>query len=121
GRPGQLVRPGRVRPRAGRDCRRGARPGGRRRRRTAGADPAMTLRALAGATLVPGQRVGRWLALAALIDSTGTGLFMTGSAIYFTRVVGLSAAQVGLGLSVAGLVGLLGSVPIGVLGDRFGP
>ena len=77
--------------------------------------------ALTGATLVPGSRVGRRLALAALIDSLGTGMFLTGSAVYLTRVVGLRPAQVGLGLSVAGLAGLIGSVPLGMLGDRVGP
>jgi MFS family permease len=73
-----------------------------------------------GATLVPGSRIGRRLALAALIDAFGTGMFLTGSAIYFTQIVGLSAAQVGLGLSVAGLAGLLGSVPLAAIGDRLG-
>jgi len=72
------------------------------------------------ATLVPAGQVGRRLALAALIDSFGSGMFLTASAIYFTTVVGLSATQVGLGLSVAGFAGLLGSVPLGMLGDRVG-
>jgi hypothetical protein len=73
------------------------------------------------ASLVPHTSVGRRLAVAALIDSLGSSMFLSGSAIYFTRIVGLSPAAVGLGLSVAGLVGLLGSVPIGMAGDRFGP
>lgn len=81
----------------------------------------MSVGALLGATVVPGSRVGRRMALAALIDSLGTGMFLTGSAIYLTRVVGLTPAQVGLGLSAAGLAGLLGSVPLGMLGDRWGP
>jgi MFS family permease len=81
----------------------------------------MRLGALLGGSLVPGSRVARRLALAALVDSFGTGMFLTGSAVYFTRIIGLSATQVGIGLSVAGLVGLLLSVPLGVLGDRFGP
>jgi MFS family permease len=81
----------------------------------------MRLTALARASIVPDSRVGRRLALAALVDSFGTGMFLTGSAIYFTRIMGLSPTQVGVGLSVAGLVGLVLSVPLGVLGDRLGP
>jgi MFS family permease len=81
----------------------------------------MTLGRLVGAALVPRGTLGRRLALAALIDSLGTGMFLTGSAVYVTRVVGLSPAEVGVGLSVAGLAGLVGSVPLGVLGDRCGP
>jgi predicted MFS family arabinose efflux permease len=79
------------------------------------------VRAALAASLLPDSPVGRRLALAALVDSLGTGMFLTGSTIYLTRIVGLSAAQVGAGLSVAGLAGLLTSVPVGVLGDRLGP
>jgi MFS family permease len=81
----------------------------------------MNLTTFVGASLVPTSRVGRRLALAALVDSFGTGMFLTGSTIYLTRVVGLTPTQVGVGLSIAGLAGLLTSVPIGVLGDRHGP
>jgi Major Facilitator Superfamily len=79
------------------------------------------VRAALAAGLRPDSQVGRRLALAALVDSLGTGTFLTGSTIYLTRIVGLSAAQVGVGLSIAGLAGLLTSVPIGMLGDRLGP
>lgn len=88
---------------------------------TGSAALATRIAGLAGAALLPDHRVGRRLTLAALIDAFGTGMFLTGSAIYFTRVIGLSPAQVGLGLSVAGLAGLLTSVPLGALGDRVGP
>jgi Major Facilitator Superfamily len=70
---------------------------------------------------VPGRGAGRALALVTLIDSIGTGLFLAGAAIFFVRAIGLTAAQVGLGLSVGAAVGLLTTVPIGVLGDRLGP
>lgn len=55
-----------------------------------------------------------------LVDSAGTGLFLTGSTLFFTRVVGLSPGQVGVGLSIAGLFALLGAIPLGSLGDRLG-
>lgn len=46
---------------------------------------------------------------------------MTIEVIYFTFHVGLSPAQVALGLSIGGGVSLLFSVPAGHLSDRFGP
>jgi MFS family permease len=69
--------------------------------------------------LVPRPRIGRQLAAVSLVDAIGSGMYYTGSALYFTGVVGLSAGQVGAGLSIGGLVGLVGSVPVGILADRF--
>lgn len=54
------------------------------------------------------------------VDAIGTGLFLAGSALFFTQVLGLTAGQVGLGLTVSGVAGLLGTVPIGRLADRLG-
>jgi MFS family permease len=48
-------------------------------------------------------------------------VFFTVSAIYLTQSVGLGPAQVGIGLTVAGLCGLLAGVPAGHLGDVRGP
>jgi MFS family permease len=70
--------------------------------------------------LLPPPGPLRRYAFVTLVDSTGTGAFLTGSTLFFTRVLGLSVGQVGLGLSIAGLAALLGSVPLGTLGDRFG-
>jgi len=61
------------------------------------------------------------LVVVGLVDSTGTGLFIAGSAIYFTRAAGLSITQVGVGLTIAGLCGLLALTPLGMLADRIGP
>ncbi|MGC4862695.1 MFS transporter [Micromonospora sp. DT68] len=63
----------------------------------------------------------RTLSLATLANTVGTGLWVTGVALYLTRVVGLSPTQVGLGLTLAGLVGLTASVPLGGLADRRDP
>lgn len=70
--------------------------------------------------LVPHTQAGRLLALVACIDSLGTGMYLTSAALYFTWFAGLSAVQVGVGLTIGGLIGLAGAVPIGVLADRVG-
>ncbi|CRK56704.1 putative membrane protein [Alloactinosynnema sp. L-07] len=56
-----------------------------------------------------------------LVDAIGTGLYLAGSALFFTMVIGLSTAQVGIGLSVAGVLGLAAQPAIGWLADRWGP
>lgn len=71
--------------------------------------------------LLPPPGPARRLALAHLVDAAGSGLFLSGSAVYFTRVAGLSAAQVGIGLSAAGLAGAVGGVVLGRLADRRCP
>lgn len=60
------------------------------------------------------------MAVATLVSTFGNGLFMTLSALYFTRIVGLSVAQVGVGLTVAGALGVLASVQFGPLTDQIG-
>jgi MFS family permease len=62
----------------------------------------------------------RRLAFLVLVDSVGTGLFLTVSALFLTRVAGLSVPAVALGLSVAGFAALVAAIPLGVAGDRFG-
>jgi MFS family permease len=74
-----------------------------------------------GRALVPPSSAGRRLVVMSLINATGSGLWLTGSALFFTQVVGVTAARVGLGLSAAGVVGLLTTMPVGSLVDRFGP
>jgi MFS family permease len=48
-------------------------------------------------------------------------MFLTVSVLFFTRFAGLAAGSVALGLSLAGLAAMIGAVPLGSLGDRFGP
>ena len=71
--------------------------------------------------VVPPAGLTRALAVQAMVFAVGHGLFQAGSAVFFTRALGLSAAQVGLGLSIAAGVSLLGTVPLGGLTDRYGP
>ncbi|MFJ9472524.1 MFS transporter [Streptomyces caniferus] len=55
-----------------------------------------------------------------MLEATGSGIFLTGSAFYFTHEIGLSAAQVGSGLTIAGVAAFVTGVPLGRLADRFG-
>ncbi|WP_243058433.1 MFS transporter [Nocardioides sp. SR21] len=68
----------------------------------------------------PSPLAGR-LSIQSLLFALGDGTFMTGSAVFFTQIVGLSAAQVGLGLTIAGVASFLVALPMGKLVDRFGP
>ena len=63
----------------------------------------------------------RRLVAGAFVASIGFGLYVSGAAIYFVESVGLSATQVGVGLSVAGLASLPIGLPVGRLADRVGP
>lgn len=72
------------------------------------------------ARLLPPTRIGRSLAVQSTLYAVGTGVFVSGNAVYFTRVVGLSPAQVGLGISIGGAVSMLAAVPAGRLADRAG-
>lgn len=67
-----------------------------------------------------GRRTGRLLVLNSFIIAAGSGLFLAGSTIYYTSVVGLSVTQLGAGLSIAGGIGLFASLPVGVIADRVG-
>ncbi|WP_193610108.1 MFS transporter [Nocardioides lijunqiniae] len=68
----------------------------------------------------PSPLAGR-LSVQSLLFALGEGTFMTGSAVFFTQIVGLSAAQVGLGLTIAGAAAFVAALPMGKLVDRFGP
>lgn len=61
------------------------------------------------------------LAAAQLSNSLGDGAYYVTSALYFTRVVGLSPTQIGLALTVAWAIGSVTGVPLGALADRRGP
>ncbi|MEU9475969.1 MFS transporter [Streptomyces sp. NPDC048191] len=71
--------------------------------------------------VLPERGPRRTLAAASFINMLGSGMFMLTAAVFFTRSVGLPVSQVGLGLGVGALVGLLSGVPVGRLADRRGP
>ncbi|MCP2347311.1 MFS transporter [Nonomuraea roseoviolacea] len=72
-------------------------------------------------TLVRPRPDLRVLTAAQLIASTGDGAYIVTSALYFTGVVGMSPAQVGVGLTLGWAVGAVAGVPLGHLADRRGP
>jgi hypothetical protein len=63
----------------------------------------------------------RSYALATLVNTFGTGLTLVSMPLYFTRIVDLSAGQVGLGLTIAVAISLAANLPIGEIADRRGP
>ncbi|MER6591273.1 MFS transporter [Micromonospora purpureochromogenes] len=71
--------------------------------------------------LLPEPGPARTLALSTLVNTIGRGNWLTVSALFLTRSVGLSVREVGVGLTVTALVSLIASTPMGYLADRHGP
>ncbi|CRK57729.1 putative membrane protein [Alloactinosynnema sp. L-07] len=71
------------------------------------------------AKVIPPDPLRRKLIAIRLAESIGKGVFISGSVVYFTLHVGLSAGQVGLGLSAAGFAGLVSSIVFGMIADRM--
>ncbi|MFI7214639.1 MFS transporter [Micromonospora maritima] len=71
--------------------------------------------------LLPEPGPSRTLAVSTLINTVGRGTWLTASALFLTRSVGLTVAQVGVALTVTALVSLVTSTPMGYLADRLGP
>lgn len=70
---------------------------------------------------VPSPGPPRLLALAQLVNSVGDGAYYVCSALYFTRIIGLSATELGVALTVGWAIGFAAGVPLGHLADRKGP
>ena len=69
---------------------------------------------------LPPTPLARKLSVQSVLFAVGEGTFLTGSAVFFTQIVGLSAAQVGIGLTAAGVVSFFFAVPLGKVSDRVG-
>jgi MFS family permease len=61
------------------------------------------------------------LSAVSLVDSLGSGLYLAGGVLFFTKIVGFSVGQVGIGLSLAGIFGFAALAPAGWIADRIGP
>lgn len=71
--------------------------------------------------VIPRDRAERALASGSLITTFGNGLMTTVEALYYTRVVGLSIAQVGFAMSIGAVVGVVSNVAMGRVADLRDP
>ncbi|MEU2762297.1 MULTISPECIES: MFS transporter [unclassified Streptomyces] len=72
------------------------------------------------ARLLPDRGPRRVLAGATFVNALGSGMFMSSSALYFTRVVHLPMSQVAFGLFAGAMVGLVAGILGGRIADRWG-
>ncbi|MEU6746798.1 MFS transporter [Spirillospora sp. NPDC046719] len=70
--------------------------------------------------LVPATGPQRVIAASNFVYTVGSGLYLTAGVLYFTQAVHLPAGQVGLGLSLTGLVSLGLGIAAGHLADTRG-
>ena len=71
--------------------------------------------------LIPPSGLPTKIAFLNLLFGIGRGAFLTGSAVYFTRMVELEAWQIGVGITLAAGAAAVTAVPVSALSDRFGP
>lgn len=70
--------------------------------------------------VLPPAGTPRILMFATLVNTFGNGAYLTASALFLTRSVGLAPAEVALGLSAAALAGIVLTTPLGYVVDRSG-
>jgi MFS family permease len=59
--------------------------------------------------------------LATIVQAVGLGTWYACWALFYLRSIGLSATEFAIGITAAGVVGMLAGMPIGYLADRVGP
>jgi MFS family permease len=72
-------------------------------------------------SLTPPPGVQRIYTLSSFVNALGTGMFMPVYVLYFTRVVDIPKAQLGLAFTICALLGIPLAIPAGDLADRRGP
>lgn len=72
-------------------------------------------------SVIPADPLIRRLTPIGLANAIGNGMLYVTSALYFTRIAGVSAAQLGVGLTTAAILGVVVTVPVGHAADRWGP
>src|ERR1700753_1320337 len=70
------------------------------------------------AQLVPEDGLRRKLVAIRFAASIGKGVLLSGRVVYFTLHSGMTATEVGIGLSAAGFAALVSSVVFGMIADR---
>lgn len=70
--------------------------------------------------LLPETGPQRAISLATFVNTFGSGMFMTSSALFFTKIVGLSLSRYTTGLLVGSMVGLVGGLFVGRIADQLG-
>lgn len=70
--------------------------------------------------LLPETTAQRAISLATFVNTFGSGVFMTISALFFTQLVGLSTAQYAAGLFIGSMLGLAAGLLAGRIADQFG-
>lgn len=73
------------------------------------------------ASYLPASPIERRLLLMTFVDALGSGLYLAGSAVFFTRSADLTPSQIGVGLAAGAILGLVTVFPIGLLADTTGP
>jgi len=71
--------------------------------------------------LLPPRGNARILIAAHFVNTLGNGAYLTTSTLFLTRSVGLSPAEVALGLAIAAGAGMALSTPMGYVADKYGP
>jgi MFS family permease len=70
--------------------------------------------------VMPARRDERRYVMVTLVNNIGNGMFLPGTAVFATRIVGLRPQQVGITFALAGVAGLVAAATTGGLADRFG-
>ncbi|MFT7839331.1 MFS transporter [Saccharothrix sp. BKS2] len=70
--------------------------------------------------LIPDRGPIRVLAASNLARTVGNGVLISVTVLFFTRSVGIPATQVGLGMTIAAVLGMLVSIPAGRVADVLG-
>ncbi|UGX88865.1 MFS transporter [Phyllobacterium meliloti] len=69
--------------------------------------------------ILPADKTVCGFAIAQTMGAIAGGIYFSSSALFFSRASGLAPLEIGLGLTISGVVGLLVPLPFGILADRW--
>jgi hypothetical protein len=70
--------------------------------------------------LLPRSGPQRVIAASNLVNTVGSGVYLTAGVLYFTEAAHLPAGEVGRGLAIAGIISLTAGIVVGHVADRRG-